>query len=616
MQIGKDFVILAVIRDITESKRTEREIKESRERYRSLFEHSPIPIWEEDFSGVRAHLDRLRASGIRDFRKYFEDHPEEVDRCTALVKVLDISQESLEFFKARSKEEILSNLPLIFDKESFDVVREEMTALAEGNYRFESEIPARTLTGDKRVLALRLSASPGFEESLARVLVSFIDITERKQMEEVITFQAYHDPLTGLPNRMLFMDHLSHELSEARRNRSKLAVFFLDLDRFKNINDTLGHAVGDLLLKEVAGRVKACIRETDIVARIGGDEFNILLPDVIHTEAAAIIAKKILSTFQETFVINGHELRVTASIGISIYPDDGDNADILLKNADIAMYSAKEQGRNNYQFYSSVMNIRILKRAALEDSLRKALERRELLVYYQPQLNIATRRVICAEALVRWQHPKLGLLNPMEFIPLAEETGLIVSIDEWVLRAACARNKAWQEAGYPPICVTVNLSARQFQQPDLVETISRTLQETGLDSRFLDIEITESTAMRSIEHTMSSLTRLTYMGVRSSLDDFGIGYSSLNYLKKLPIQRLKIDKALIGGITVDPSDQAIVSAVIAMGHHLRINVAAEGVETEDQLSFLSSSHCDEMQGYLFSEPLPAERFEKQVMARG
>ncbi|MEW5745831.1 MAG: EAL domain-containing protein [Nitrospirota bacterium] len=436
------------------------------------------------------------------------------------------------------------------------------------------------------------------------------DITERMKMKEAIRRQASYDFLTGLPNRMLFMDHLNLALAQAQLDTQQLAALFLDLDRFKNINDSLGYAAGDQVLKDVAGRLRAHLRDRDIFARIGGDEFIILLRDISHVDEVSRIAEHIIEAFQSPFSVNGQEFHLTMSIGISMYPYDSEYAETLLKNADIAMYHAKAQGRNNYQFYNPVIDIRALERMILENSLRQTLKRGELAVYYQPQVDIASRQIVCAEALVRWKHPEAGLLNPMQFIPLAEETGFIIPMDEWVLRTACSQTKAWHEAGYPPIVVTVNLSARQFQQPNLVEMVSRVLKETGLSPESLELEITESIAMQNIELTIPSLSRLNEMGVRLSIDDFGTGYSSLSYLKKLPIQKIKIDKSFISGLSNDPDYKAIVNAVIAMGRKLRLNVVAEGVETGEQLSFLHSSFCDEIQGYLFSRPVPAEEFEE------
>ncbi len=445
------------------------------------------------------------------------------------------------------------------------------------------------------------------------IMISCLDITEKRMMEEAIKYQAYYDLVTELPNRMLFMDRLNLALAQAQRTRSMTAVLFLDLDRFKNINDTLGHKAGDQLLKEVAGRLKSCVRESDTVARIGGDEYTILLHHITQEEDAYRTARKLQARIREPYLIEGYQFHITVSIGISLYPGDGEQADTLFKSADVAMYYAKETGRNNYQFYNSAMNTRTIERMAMESSLRQTLERGELIVRYQPQLCSRTRQIICAEALVRWQHPAWGLLSPKQFVPLAEETGLIMLLDEWVLRTACAQNRAWQEAGYPLLKVTVNISAGRFQQPDFVEMVSRILRDTCMRPEFLELEITESTAMQDVRHAVLNMTRLNDMGVSFSIDDFGTGYSSLSYLKKLPIQKLKIDRSFISGLTTDPDDQAIVKAVIAMSHSLKLEVVAEGVETEDQFAFLQGSGCDGIQGFLFGEAAGAEEFNDMIM---
>jgi diguanylate cyclase (GGDEF)-like protein len=432
-------------------------------------------------------------------------------------------------------------------------------------------------------------------------------------MEELIRLQAFYDPLTNLPNRLLFNERFILETALAKRNQKKLAVLFLDLDHFKNINDTLGHVIGDKLLKDVARRLRACIRESDMVARIGGDEFNILLCDITVAEETAIGVKKILNTFKKPYVIEGHELHVSTSIGISIYPNDSELVDDLLKNADMAMYHAKESGRNTFQFYNAAMNIRARERMILENGLRLALERGELMAYYQPQVDIATGQITCVEALVRWQHPTLGVLPPTRFLPLAAESGLIQAIDVWMLRTACAQTKAWQLAGFSPLCVSINLSARQFQDPRLAEIVAGVLKETDLDSRHLDLEITENVAMHDIELAIRKVTRLTGVGVRFSIDDFGTGYSSLSWLSKLPVQKLKIDQSFIKNIDATSDNKSIVSAIIALAHNLKLRVVAEGVESEAQLAFLRSSGCDDMQGYLFSKAVPPEKLATMIM---
>jgi diguanylate cyclase (GGDEF)-like protein/PAS domain S-box-containing protein len=481
---------------------------------------------------------------------------------------------------------------------------------AEGGY-YENRVLTRK--GEYRVIAWHNAVIRDASGAVIELLSSGEDISERKKAEEMVRFQAGHDLLTKLPNRAFFMDHLALELPQAQRRGQKLAVMFLDIDRFKVINDTMGHTAGDELLTEIAIRLKGSMRESDVLARIGGDEFTILLPDVTHAEDAARISEKIITHLARPFTVRGQEFHVTASLGISIYPDDSDYGEDLLKNADIAMFHAKEQGGNTYQFYSPAINIRTLERIILESSLRRTLERGELVIHYQPLVDIATRKIICVEALVRWQHPDLGLLQPMQFLPLAEEIGF-TAIDEWVLRSACAQIKQWQEAGFPPFCVTVNLSARQFKNPDLMGLVSRVLRETRLDAKWLELEITENLAMEEVAFTTANLAQLTSIGIKCSIDDFGTGYSSLSHLKRLPVHKLKIDKSFIEGLLEDADDRAIVNAVISLAHSLNLTVVAEGVEKEEQVLFLLDRHCDEMQGFVFSRPLPPEELMDMMAA--
>ena len=430
------------------------------------------------------------------------------------------------------------------------------------------------------------------------------DITERKQAERTIEYQAFHDLLTGLPNRALFNKRLSAALENARQNQNQLAVLFLDLDRFKIINDTLGHAVGDRLLQALAQRIKKSLINGDTISRWGGDEFTVLLPHINCAEEAINFARQILDTLKPSFTLEDTELYITGSIGIARYPQDGQDGETLLRNADAALYQAKEQGRDRYQAYVPTMNSPVS--FQLEHHLHQALERGEFLVYYQPQINIKTGSISGMEALVRWHHPDLGLISPGQFIPLAEETGLIIEIGEWILRTACAQNQAWQASGLPPLRVGVNLSARQFQQPNLVEMVGRILEETGLNPNFLELEITETSIMQNVHFARQALRDLQAMGVHISMDDFGTGYSSLGYLKQFPFQALKIDRSFIRDLKDDPQDLGIISAVIALGHCLNLKVIAEGVETNQQLELLRNLQCEEIQGYLFSRPLPTE----------
>jgi diguanylate cyclase (GGDEF)-like protein len=426
---------------------------------------------------------------------------------------------------------------------------------------------------------------------------------------------AYHDALTGLPNRPLFIDRLIVALAQAERMNQQLAVLFLDLDRFKNINDSLGHSIGDTLLKAAADRIRRCVREGDTVARFGGDEFTLLIPQVDNVEDAAKVAQKVIETLKIPFMIADRELFITSSIGMSLFPADGLDPETLVRNADTAMYRAKEQGRDNYQLYAPAMNARALERLALENTLRRAILHNELVLHYQPLIDLQSRTVVGVEALIRWQHPELGLLSPAHFISVAEISGLIIPIGQWVLRTACRQIRSWQKRIGHSVSISVNLSARQFQQPDLVDEIRSALDETGIEPSALELEITESNAMQNAENTIYLLRELKVLGVRIAMDDFGTGYSSLNYLKRFPIDTLKLDKMFIEGIATDPSDAAIVSAVISMAHSLKLKVVAEGVETEEQLAFLSERHCDRIQGYLFSAPLSAEELEAYLVDR-
>ncbi|HEX7151160.1 MAG TPA: EAL domain-containing protein [Thermoanaerobaculia bacterium] len=420
---------------------------------------------------------------------------------------------------------------------------------------------------------------------------------------------AYHDALTGLPNRPLFVDRLIVALAQAQRGQQKLAVFFLDLDRFKDINDSLGHSTGDALLKSVAERIRSCIREGDTVARFGGDEFTLLIPRVESVENAATIAHKIIETLKLPFFIHARELFVTTSIGVSLFPEDGLDPETLVRNADTAMYRAKEQGRDNYQLYAPAMNARALERLALENMLRKALTHDELVLHYQPVIDARTEQIVGAEALVRWRHPELGLLGPAQFITVAELSGLIIPLGQWVLATACRQIRAWEQHG---LTMSVNLSARQFGQPDLVDQIRAVIADTGINPAQLQLEITESNAMQNAESTMFTLRELRALGVKIAMDDFGTGYSSLNYLKRFPIDTLKLDQSFVHDVTSDSVDAAIVSAVIAMAHSLEMTVVAEGVETKEQLELLRRKDCDLIQGYYYSKPVPAAELDEQL----
>ncbi|WP_420266963.1 EAL domain-containing protein [Candidatus Magnetominusculus dajiuhuensis] len=437
-----------------------------------------------------------------------------------------------------------------------------------------------------------------------------IDDTERKLAEERLKQLAHFDVLTGLPNRFLYKDRLEQNILQAKRAEFNFAIMFLDLDKFKFVNDTLGHHVGDLLLKEVAARLRESVRESDTVARMGGDEFQVLLTKINKPTDAAVIAEKILKAMNEPFILSEQRCNIGVSIGISIFPDNGENIEQLTKNADMAMYHVKERGKNWFKFYDSAMDAAILEKANLERALNMALNRNEFTLHYQPQINIKTGQMVGCEALIRWQHPEMGHISPDRFIPLAEETNLIVPIGEWVLREACNQSRIWRQNGFPAQRIGVNLSTYQFKDPMLVKKITTILEETAMDPRYLDLEITETGLMQNIEIGIAAMKELRSLGVSISVDDFGTGYSSLIYLKRFPIDILKIDQNFIRNCTTDASDAVITSTIISMAHSLNLGVIAEGVETIAQLELLRIFDCDEVQGYIFNRPIPEEEFSK------
>ena len=423
---------------------------------------------------------------------------------------------------------------------------------------------------------------------------------------------AYYDTLTGLPNRVLFADRLDQALTTAQRNQQMLGTLLVSVDRFKKINDTLGHAVGNLLLKEVGERLLHCCKKGQTVARFEGEEFALLLTQIESTDDLVETGRIIDEALKPSFLLVEHEVYLTASIGISLFPYDGDDGATVLQNAGAALYRAKTQGGNNYQFYTADMNARALKRLAMETSLRRAIENDEFVLYYQPQIDFGSGKVVGAEALIRWQHPDLGLLQPLEFIPLAEDTGLIVAIGAWVMRQACTQAESWHKNGLTDLGIAVNVSARQFQQKAFFESVVQVLGETGLSPACLELELTETSIMEKAESAVALLTDIRKLGVKIAIDDFGTGYSSLSYLKRLPIDILKLDRSFVNGATSDPDDAALVMAIITLAHNLRLKVIAEGVETEEHLRFLRLLRCDGGQGYLFGRPMPADLFRSFV----
>ena len=441
-------------------------------------------------------------------------------------------------------------------------------------------------------------------------VVVFRDVSAARAMALEMTHSAQHDFLTGMPNRMLLNDRVNQAIAWAQRHAKKVAVLFLDLDGFKHINDSLGHATGDKLLQSVAKRLVDCVRGSDTVSRQGGDEFVVLLTEVGHSEDAAITARRMLHTVAQAHSVDQHDLHVTTSIGVSVFPDDGQDAGTLIKNADTAMYQAKENGRQSYQFFKPAMNVRAVERQSIEESLRRALEREEFLVQYQPKVNLKTLEITGAEALIRWKHPVRGMVPPSDFIPIAEDCGLIVPIGNWVLREACKQARTWMDAGLPLATMAVNISAMEFRDEDFLDGVFRILRETGLDPAALELELTESVLMKRAESTQSILKILRGSGIQLAVDDFGTGYSSLSYLRKFPIDALKIDQSFIRQITTAPDETTIVTAVISMGRSLKLRVVAEGVETMEELTFLQAHQCEEAQGYYFSRPVLPEQFAR------
>jgi diguanylate cyclase (GGDEF)-like protein/PAS domain S-box-containing protein len=458
--------------------------------------------------------------------------------------------------------------------------------------------------------AIEDSAAPIHDRSgrVIGAVIVFHDVSAARAISMRMTHSAQHDVVTNLPNRMLLNDRITQAISLASRQRRCIAVLFLDLDRFKYINDSLGHAVGDQLLQSVSKRLLAGVRGSDTVSRQGGDEFVILLSEIAHPEDAGTSAKKILQLLAASHTIDSHDLHIAGSIGISIYPQDGEDAETLIKSADTAMYHAKESGRNNCQFFRSDMNQKAVERQSLESSLRGALERKEFLLHYQPKVDLRTREITGVEALIRWQHPERGLIPPSQFVPIAEDSGLIIPIGQWVLREACRQGRAWLDAGLSFKHLSINVSAVEFRHKDFVECVRTILAETGLEARYLDLELTEGVLMEDAESTISVLRDLKTLGVGLAVDDFGTGYSSLSYLQQFPIDVLKIDQSFIDQVSAGSNKLAIVSAIIDMGKNLKQRVIAEGIETQAQLAFLQNLHCAEGQGFLFSPPIPASQF--------
>jgi diguanylate cyclase (GGDEF)-like protein/PAS domain S-box-containing protein len=582
---GAETTFTAFIRDISERKRAERELEQREKRFRTIVEKSwsGVVLLDGDLRFSFAGSSTQHLIGYDDHellgRKLFDFiHPRDIDAAR-----------------------------LVFD----DV-------LAMPNHEAHGELRFRHSNG-RWVWLEGFSQNLLHEPTVGAIVLNYRDVSQRKETEKQLEYRAYYDSLTGLPNRLLFRDRLVNSLAAAKRNRVSVAVMYLDVDHFKLVNDGLGHSFGDRLLADIARRLHTALRASDTISRIGGDEFSILLPEVTSAEAVAGVARKVLDSLTQPFRVHGHELFVTASIGISCYPSDGDDAETLLKCADAAMYRAKELGRNQAQLFTASMNERYVRRLALEQHLHHAIEREQLELWYQPIYDRARRRIVSLEALIRWRDPVRGLVPPSEFIELAEETGMIIPIGEWVVRTGCRQLRQWHEQGLTTLRLAVNISAVQLQQRDLVEIVRSALADNQLAPQLLQLEITESAAMQNLELTMKTLREVRDMGVGVAVDDFGTGQSSLTYLKHFPIDTVKIDKEFLRDVTSDETAAAIVSYVINLAHTLQLKVVAEGVESEEQYTFLRHYACDLMQGYLFSKPLPADEvlpFLQQYLFKG
>ncbi|WP_435626238.1 EAL domain-containing protein [Candidatus Ferrigenium straubiae] len=505
--------------------------------------------------------------------------------------------------------EILGKNPKILQSGRHDAeyYRVMWAAIRENGY-WQGEIWNKRKNGEIYPEWLKITAVKNRSQHTTNYIAVFSDITDDVRAAERIQRLAYYDTLTDLPNRALLSDRLDLAIAHAKRAGFKCAVLFLDMDRFKNINDALGHSIGDQLLQSVAMRLKECVREVDTVARMGGDEFVVILDSMAETDSIMPVAKKILYSLSQPYEVEGHSIRATPSIGISVYPDDGTDHESLIMSADSAMYHAKENGRNDFRFFTPDMKTRVEEKLFIESDLRKGLELDQFVLHYQPQVDIKTGHIVGAEALVRWNHPVAGLISPAKFIPIAEESGLIIPLGEWILNEACRQNLAWQNAGLPPVSIAINLSAVQFRQQNLCRLINDTLNNTGLAPHYLELELTEGLVMSNTESAVATLNCFKEMGVRISIDDFGTGYSSLSYLKHFPIDYLKIDQSFVRDITTNPDDAAITTAIINMAQGLNLRTIAEGVETAEQLTFLRLHSCDVVQGYYFSKPVPAAEF--------
>ncbi|MGB7848081.1 MAG: EAL domain-containing protein [Candidatus Acidiferrum sp.] len=571
---------VGVKQDISERKRAETALQQAEGKYRAIFEDSVVGIFQTTPEGCPLSINRALAN------MHGYDSPEQL-----LAEVSNVAQQ------------------LFVDSGRLNELRSE---LDEKGVVRGVELELCRKDGARKWALVNVRAVRDADGKVVLHEGTVEDITDRKVAEERVQYLAYYDALTGLPNRTLLTDRLAKAFAGARRRNERVALLFMDLDRFKLINDSLGHTAGDLLLQAVAERLRGWVREQDTVARLGGDEFLIVLSAIKDLGDAGVAADRIMKVMIPEFLVQGQPLSIACSLGISVFPDHGTDAETLFKNADTAMYSAKEKGRNNFQFFTQGMNDQIVERLMLEKNLRLAFERSEFFLVYQPQIDVATGRLTGLEALLRWQHPKMGLVPPDKFIRIAENCGLIVPLGEWVLKSACSQASEWHREGLLEVPVAVNVSAVQFRQEGFLDLVRRVLEETSLGPQYLELEITESLLLSNSDIMLSVLRELKDMGVKLAIDDFGTGYSSLSYLRQFPVSKLKIDRSFVQNVAVNPDDAAITGTIISMGKSLNLKVIAEGVETEEQMSFLRAHHCDEIQGYYFSKPLTADKLATKL----
>lgn len=568
----------------------------------------------ESFNRLQARISnqkqllRENAANLELSARVFENSGESIVITDANECILSVNRAFTEV-TGYLPEDVIGQTPRLLSAGRHDSnFYQKMWQTLEQDGHWQGEIWDKRKNGEIYPKWLRISAVKALDGHVTNYIGVFFDISERKQAEARIEFLAYHDTLTGLPNRLLAMDHLELAMAHANRLECKSALVFLDLDNFKSINDSFGHATGDLLLQAVADRLRQCTRTTDTVSRQGGDEFLLILTDVAGTDDITAVTDKILDVLNITFDIEGKELSTSTSMGIAVYPDDGRDIETLLKHADTAMYHAKEAGRNTYRFFTEQMNIDAIEHHRIRIGLLRALERNEFVLHYQPQIDLASGAVIGVEALIRWNHPERGLLPPGVFIQIAEETGLIVQIGDWVLREACRQAASWRQAGLPELVVAVNISAMQFKRGDIEASIGAALEEAGLPAYCLELELTESILIQDTEKVLDTVQRLKSRGLLLSIDDFGTGYSSLAYLKRFNVDKLKIDRSFVADMAMNPSDAAMIRTIIQMARSLNLKTIAEGVEDEHQMAFLRLQYCDEAQGYHIARPMPADQF--------